>query len=73
MSCNGFQPKEKTDDVSNLEKSLHMENISTAVPKKLAINAVYGKLRIYMREMWDRNIMEGLEQDHWTHRATLLF
>ena len=21
---------------------------------------------IYMREMWDRNIMEGLEQDNWT-------
>ena len=38
MSYNGFQPKEKTDDVSNLEKSLHMENISTAVPKKKSLS-----------------------------------
>ena len=45
----------KTEDVSNLEKSLHMENISTTVPKKkLVINAVSGKLMIYMREMWHR-------------------
>ena len=55
MSCNGFQPKEKNRrGVKSRKISSHGEHFNRSAEKKLAINAVYGKLMIYMREMWDR-------------------
>ena len=68
MSCNGFQPKAKNRrGVKSRKISSHGEHFNRSAEKKTRYQCRLREIDdLHERNVGQRNIMEGLEQDNWT-------